>query len=181
MQRPPEINLQDLPDAEKVEASILRRIERLDGRYDRLVGCRVVLEPLNRGRHSGTLYRVRIDLAVPGRDVQVNREPGLDHAHEDPFVAVRDAFDAAERQLERLAEEERGEVKHHEPLPEGRVVRLEPREGYGLIQTADGEEVSFQRNAVLEGFERLQVGSRVRFAAVEGDEGLAATTVHVAD
>jgi hypothetical protein len=34
---------------------------------------------------------------------------------EDMYAALRDAFDAARRQLDDHAREQRGEVKHHEP------------------------------------------------------------------
>jgi hypothetical protein len=37
---------------------------------------------------------------VPGAALVINRDPGQDQAHEDVYVAMRDAFDAAERRLE---------------------------------------------------------------------------------
>jgi ribosome-associated translation inhibitor RaiA len=36
---------------------------------------------------------------VPGKELVVSRDPGDVHAHKDVYVAIRDAFDAAERQL----------------------------------------------------------------------------------
>jgi hypothetical protein len=39
---------------------------------------------------------------VPGREIVVGREPA-NHAHDDMNVAIRDAFDAARRQLEDVA------------------------------------------------------------------------------
>ena len=45
-----------------------------------------------------------------GGEIAVNR----DH-HEDVYVALRDAFDAARRKLEDFAREQRGDVKHHGP------------------------------------------------------------------
>ena len=52
---------------------------------------------------------VRIDIGVPGKEIVVNR----DH-HEDVYVALRDAFDAAKRQLEDYVRISRGDVKNHE-------------------------------------------------------------------
>ena len=43
---------------------------------------------------------VNIRLSVPGEDIVINREPEKNPDHRDLFIAVRDAFDAAERQLE---------------------------------------------------------------------------------
>jgi len=52
---------------------------------------------------------------MPGTDVHVNQEGPQNHAHEDVYVAIRDAFDAAVRQLEDHARRLRGEVKSHTP------------------------------------------------------------------
>ena len=52
---------------------------------------------------------MRIDLRVPGREIAVTR----DH-HVDVFVALRDAFDSAKRQLEEVVREKRGDVKAHD-------------------------------------------------------------------
>jgi len=41
------------------------------------------------------------------------REPVEDHAREDLRVAIRDAFAAAQRQLQDYAREKRGDVKSH--------------------------------------------------------------------
>jgi ribosome-associated translation inhibitor RaiA len=40
-------------------------------------------------------------------------------AHEDVYVALRDAFDAAGRQLEDSIRRMRGDVKHHKGQPRG--------------------------------------------------------------
>jgi hypothetical protein len=36
------------------------------------------------------------------RELQIGHDPAQDHAHEDPYIAVRDAFDAAKRRLANL-------------------------------------------------------------------------------
>jgi len=59
---------------------------------------------------QGKQFNVRIDIGVPGSEIVVNR----DHA-EDVYVALRDAFDAAKRQLEDYARKMRGDVKTHAP------------------------------------------------------------------
>jgi cold shock CspA family protein len=111
----------------------------------------------------------------------VDRNPPADHAHEDAFVAVRDAFAAARRQLQDRHRKDQGVVKTHEPQPEGRVVRIFPDEGYGFIESADGREIYFHRNAVLNGgFDHLKSGAEVRFAESEGEKGPQASTVHIA-
>lgn len=59
---------------------------------------------------TGAVFRHAYSAAcVPGRELAVNHD-----RHHDAYVAVRDAFDAAHRQLEVRAERLRGDIKHHE-------------------------------------------------------------------
>lgn len=55
-------------------------------------------------------------MAVPGGDIIIRRDPAEKHAHEDVFVAVRDAFHAARRRLQDQVRRRRGDVKHHGPV-----------------------------------------------------------------
>jgi len=55
-----------------------------------------------------------VDVRVPTGELVVSREHGRDHAHEDVYVAVRDAFNAVVRQLEDYRRRQRGQVKQHE-------------------------------------------------------------------
>jgi cold shock CspA family protein len=67
-----------------------------------------------------------------------------------------------------------------EPTPEGEVVRLFPYEGYGFIRAPDGREVYFHKHSVLdEAFDRLEVGTRVRYAEEAGEAGPQASSVAV--
>ena len=114
-----------------------------------------------------------IDMTVPGTELVVKRE-----SHEDIYVAIRDAFDAARRQLEDYARHQRGDVKTHESSPHARVSKLFREEGYGFLETPDGREIYFHRNSVLNGgFDPLEIGMEVRFAEEPGDEGPQASTV----
>jgi cold shock CspA family protein len=74
----------------------------------------------------------------------------------------------------------RGEEKAHDGQPHGLVEKLFA-EGYGFIRAADDHrQVYFHRNSMLHGdFERLAVGTEVRFSPEEGDHGLQASSVQV--
>ncbi len=99
MGTPVHITFQDLRPSAALEAIIRDRASRLGVHDERITKCRVALSrSRRRGRH-GHLYQVRIELALPGDDIVVSRDPGVDRAHEDVYVAVRDAFEAARRQL----------------------------------------------------------------------------------
>ena len=96
-----------------VETQVRRRIDELCQISDRITACRVVLEAAHRSQRQGMIYGVHIDLTVPGGPLVVDREPAADHAHEDMYVAVRDAFDAARRRLQDHTRKLDGRVKQH--------------------------------------------------------------------
>ena len=180
MQLPLQITFRHMDPSAALEARIRRRAEELDQFFDRITACRVVVECLNRRHQQGNLFEVRIDLTVPGREIAVGRDRGLNHAHEDAHVAVRDAFDAARRALEDHVRRRRGEAKVHAVPDHGRVVRLLAEKDCGFIATAAGEEIYFHRNSVAgDAFDKLAVGSEVRFVAQEGESpnGPQASTV----
>lgn len=180
MQLPLEITFRNMDPSEAVAGKVRERADKLDRFSDQLIGCRVIIEAPHRHQHKGGLYHVRIDMTVPGRELVVSRAPGDNQAHQDVYVAVRDAFGAARRQLEEHTRSVRGRVKSHEVPPHGRVRQLASREGYGIIETPDGRDVYFHRNSVVNGdFARMEVGNEVRFAEEMGDEGPQASSVHL--
>jgi cold shock CspA family protein len=90
------------------------------------------------------------------------------------------AFDAAVRQIEDLAREMRDQVKEHVGPDRGRVTKFLAGEDYGFIESADGREIYFHRNAVIDGaFDRLEVGSEVAFVKEVGEKGAQASTVRL--
>ncbi|MEE8531977.1 MAG: HPF/RaiA family ribosome-associated protein [Alphaproteobacteria bacterium] len=178
MKIPLQITFRDVPPSEAVEARIRKKAHKLERIYDRITSCRVVVETPHRRHHQGTLYHVRVDLTVPGSELVVNREPPEHHAHEDVYVAIRDAFAAVQRRLRSHVARQQGNVKVKEGPPHGIVVRLFPEQDYGFLETLDGREIFFHRNSVLNnGFERLELGAEVRFAEEEGEKGPQASTV----
>ncbi|MGO8842952.1 MAG: ribosome hibernation-promoting factor, HPF/YfiA family [Methyloceanibacter sp.] len=115
MQVPLQISFRNMDPSPAVEAVVREKAAKLDRYFDRIVSCDVTVEAPHHHHHRGKLYKVRIDIGVPGKDVHVNQEGAQNHAHEDVYVAIRDAFDAAVRQLEDHARRLRGEVKSHTP------------------------------------------------------------------
>ena len=114
MQIPLEIVFEGMAPSEAVRARIKREASRLERFHGRITSCRVVIELPNKRHHKGNLFFVRIHLTTPGGgDIMVRRGPKQHHAHEDAYVAVRDAFSAARRQLEDLARKQAGKVKTH--------------------------------------------------------------------
>jgi cold shock CspA family protein len=165
-----------LPD-ESVEKIIRRKARSLERFFPRLTGCRVMVEAPHRHRRKGYLYRVRVDLGLPRRVLVAGRAPSARQAHHEVEVAVRDAFDAARRILQDAARKRRGQIKEHSGTPYARVILLRPEKGCGFLVTSEGRQLYFHAHSVLDGFHKLRVGSRVRYAEEGGDEGPQASTV----
>jgi ribosomal subunit interface protein len=146
MQLPLQITFRHMDTSDAVAARIHERAQELERFFDRIASCRVVVECRHPRRRQGNLFRVRVDLKVPGAEIVVGREPAAHHAHEDVYVAVRDAFDAARRLLEDHVRQGRSEVKLHAVPDHGRIARLLPEQDCGFIAGADGNEIYFHRN-----------------------------------
>ena len=177
MQIPLEISTRWIDLSSSLEAELRKRADRLERRFNRITSCRIAVErPTGNHHHEGGPYRVRLDITVPGSELVADKED------EELSVAIREAFEAAERQVEEWSRRRRGEVKNQVLPPEGEVIRIFPEEGFGFIAGPDGEEIYFHRNAVLDppGFDKLEVGARVRFAEEQGFEGPQASTVSLA-
>lgn len=176
MQRPLKITSRDFELTAPIESEIREKAAALESYYERLSGCEVTLQaPAIRHHRRGGPFVVRIRMTVPGRELAV------DHQAQDELpVAIREAFDAARRRLEDYGREQRRAVKAHELPLMGRVIRVEPELDYGFLETADGREIYFHRNSVLDGhFDQIEVGTQVRFAEEAGNEGPQASTVIV--
>jgi cold shock CspA family protein/ribosome-associated translation inhibitor RaiA len=178
MDVPLELAFHNLDTSPALEQLVRERAERMQRRFARVNSCRVVVEPAAKMPSGKILYRCRIETRVPDRELVVSNAPGDQRDHFTAAAAVRDAFDAMERQLEQHSQKVRGDTKTHAAPLQGKVLRLFPE--YGFIATNDGREIYFHRNAVLEGrFEDLEVGTPVDLSIVhdESPMGPQATTV----
>jgi len=193
---PVQITFRNMEPSAAAEEWIREEAQKLDAFYNRIMGCRVVVELPSRHHKWGSLYHVRIDVTVPGAELVVDRQPSL-HAplqqiqearwtkhlevkvpHRELRQAIDDAFKAMGRRLQDFARRQRGDMKTHETAPRAKVSKLLPAEGYGFLETPGGREIYFHRNSVLdEGFDHLKIGTVVRFVEEEGEKGPQASTV----
>jgi len=180
MQVPLQVSFRNMTPSESVEANIRKRTEKLDSFCDNIISFQVVVEAPRKHQQKGGLYHVRLDIRLVGESIQVNREPDLHRAHEDVYVAIRDAFNAARRQLQEHVSRQKVHVKSHAAEPHGRISELFPKQDYGRIATFDGGDIYFHRNSVLNAdFDSLEIGTEVRFVEQEGEDGLQASSVRV--
>lgn len=114
MQLPLQITFRGMDPSAAIEHTVHERAARLERFHDRITRCHVTIDVPHRRHAQGNLFSVRIDITTPAREIAVTRDPSADHTHEDFKVVLRDAFNAAARQLEDHVRRRRGDVKTHE-------------------------------------------------------------------
>jgi ribosomal subunit interface protein len=161
MKQPLQIVFHGMDRSDALEDAVRRKVDHLERFAGDILACRVVLDEVQKHKHQGRPFGVRIDLTVAGRELVVNRVE-----HEDVHIALRDAFDDMKRQLEDAVRQRRGDEKQHARELHGEVARLNPAEGFGFIRTPDGQEYYFGRDNLTSGrFEELEPGPAVQFIA----------------
>ena len=101
-----QITVRDMEHSAALDEHIRKKIAKLERLYSTIISCRAVAEAPHKHRQQGRQFAVRLDILVPGREIVVNREHD-----EDIYVALRDAFDAAGRQLDDYNRIRQGDVR----------------------------------------------------------------------
>lgn len=180
MQHPLQITFRHMEPSEAVEAQIKKHVEKLEQYHSHIQSCHVVVDQPDQHKNKGKLFSVHIHLTIPGEEIAVSSKQDDAHAHEDFYVTLRDSFRAAQRQLSSRVAKMKKKVKTHEPPPHGTVTAVFPYMEYGRIETADGRDVYFHANSLMNGdLEHLQQGAEVRFVEHRGDSGPQASSVQV--
>ena len=101
-----QITVRGMPHSTALDEHIQAKAAKLEQYFSPITSCRVMAEALHRHQHQGRQFSVRLDIVVPGKEIVAK------HDHdEDVYVALRDAFAAAIRQLEDYAQVRRGETR----------------------------------------------------------------------
>jgi putative sigma-54 modulation protein len=109
MDTPLEISFKGLDKSTAIEAKITERAARLEKHFDRMTHCRVVVAAPHKHSHKGKTYEIKIDIGIPGAaPLIVTHESPVGQAQEDLRIALRDAFDAADRRLDELVDKKNG-------------------------------------------------------------------------
>ena len=139
MQIPLQITFRNMPRSNAIEENIREKAAKLDSLFDGITSCRVIVEAPHRHHYKGKAYVVRIDMTVPGGELVINRapkrldaakptdpedletdlaesqEPTKHAAHQEVYVAIRDAFNAAGRKVRDYPRRRRGKQKSTNP------------------------------------------------------------------
>jgi cold shock CspA family protein/ribosome-associated translation inhibitor RaiA len=182
MDVPLEISFRNIDNTDLIEDLVRRKVTKLEAVAGRLTSCRVAIEMPHRHKQTGNPYRVRVEVNLPGvKSMTIKREAGDDPQHESLEALVREVFESARRRVREVVEQQHGSVKLS-PAPEevAIVAKLFPDRDYGFLETLDRREIYFHRNSVLNGdFDRLEIGTGVRFTEEEGDKGPQASSLRI--
>lgn len=174
-----EITFRDMEPSPAIENLVNKHVQKLESSFSQIAACRVVIEAPHKHRIRGNLFHVRIDLSTPQAELVAVRDVGMNIAHEQISVAIRDAFNAIRRQL--LRHKAKLRIDHHIPttLPTGVLKKISHIDDFGIIETNDGREIYLHRNSLVTGnFDKLKIGDILRFNEELGEKGPQASSAH---
>ena len=105
----PHITYRHMPHSAVLDEKIGDLSAKLNDLHPRITSIHVTVDEIDRHKEQGRLFEVRIDVRAPGAEIVANHQ-----RHQDPYVAMRDAFDVVFRQLSETVDRQRGEVKRHD-------------------------------------------------------------------
>lgn len=94
------ISFQHISHSDALEAGIKEKAEKMRLRFPKIISCSAVAGQEN--GHGDKQFFLRLDITVPGHEIAVSSA-----RHSDAHIALRDAFEAAWRQMESIAEKTR--------------------------------------------------------------------------
>lgn len=143
-----QITFKDIDHSDAIEARIRERVAKLVAMSVNIRRCQVwVRAPHHRGNNP-IAYVIDLSVQMTGTSLHVDHRPGDDTAHTDIYVAIRDAFNAMERQLRKWKDQHKGRPHLQETPLQGRIEQLDGSSDCGQIATPDGRLIYFQLNHI---------------------------------
>jgi ribosomal subunit interface protein len=103
MQIPLQITVREMSHSAALDARIRDEAAALERFHPRITSCRVTVSASSKHQRQGREFEIHIDVRVPGHgEIVINRQHD-----EDVYVALRDAFASATRQLDDIVREKR--------------------------------------------------------------------------
>ena len=107
-----QVVFRNIDQTNAIADAVQKRNQKLERYCDEIIAGRVVLDSPHNNHHKGKVYSVGLEIHTPSKEVRVNQEQHDNHAHEDLYIAIRDAFNAAERQLKSIDKKRRMTPSH---------------------------------------------------------------------
>lgn len=167
-------------ESPSIASAVESHLESLEKTNNQLMSCHVVISKPHRKQQHGNTYQVKVRLHMAGKQIIIDKDPGKNHAHEDVYVAIRDAFLAAKRKVEEFSRIREGRVKERVRPMHAKVLRIIPGDECGFLISEDRREIYFHKNALInEHFDNLKVGQEVRFSEMMGENGPQITSMEI--
>jgi len=187
------------PEIEKLIDRGINKLQKLDYR---IISIRVILQKAQSRHRNGNPYEMQLEIEVPDRPLIIIKRlsvarkkipldtdqvrPGSIHKRgireESLLTLIQRTFDLAKRELEKVIDKQRGNIKTPSQNTTAVVSKIFREQGYGFLQTPDGEQAYFNKNSVLHShWDNLKIGTAVRFVPELGEKGLQASTVEPVD
>ena len=184
MQEPLEISFRDVEKTEDLERLIEDRVEHLEKFCDYIVSVHVAVERPNKHPDEGSGFRVRLVARIPpGHECVADEHASHGSVQDELPMIIRRAFQALERQVKEIVERQR-EANREQPgeEPIGVVTVIDKTKRFGIVKTPAGRDVFFNDRAVLQNdFDRIEVGTTVRYVDQPDENGPRASTIAIVD
>ncbi|MBX2807281.1 MAG: HPF/RaiA family ribosome-associated protein [Cellvibrionaceae bacterium] len=107
-----QVTYRDLDPSNALNAIISKRLQKLERYASNIQRSRVVLDSPHNHKHKGKHFRATVEIDIKGTPITVS--------HNDPsiHVAVRDAFNTAERKLKACVEQLQSKRAKRGPAPD---------------------------------------------------------------
>lgn len=100
MKLPLQIAFKNIARSDAIQNIIKEKAEKLDRLCGDIISCRVTITMPHKHHHQGNFFHVTIDISLPGKEVVVSRESQDEIENKDFYHVLREAFEAAYRQVE---------------------------------------------------------------------------------
>ena len=112
MEIPLQVTFREMSTSDAVVAACQEAADGLERFGEHITRCHVTVASPHRHQTKGTLFSVHVDMTLPGhKEIVVSNDGHDKHAHADVYVAIRDAFRAAERQLRKISDQRGGHAR----------------------------------------------------------------------
>ena len=99
MRFPLQVSFHNTRRSTSAEEEVREYAEKLDKYHSRIQNCEVFIDKPHHHQTKGNEFQVKILLSVPGQKIAVSPTSPKHGDHNELHVALRDAFEAARRQL----------------------------------------------------------------------------------
>lgn len=123
---PATVVFRNMEGSPAVRDSALKLADKLSRKFLRVEKCKITVEVPHRRNLKGRIFRVDIDVSLHGAEITTKGVGEGKHAHQDAHTALRDAFEAVERQLRDYTDRKSSGAGSRRKAPlRGRVVEEE--------------------------------------------------------